>query len=123
MDGITNRGRSPGVVRGASRPSPASWLPRHRRERADHSPLAQKFGPALSKEIRRHSQPAGTTWLLDETYVNIHGTSHYQYRGVTSDGQVLDCWLSRTRDPAAAGAFFRRTISSPECLPPTRGHG
>jgi transposase-like protein len=59
----------------------------------------------------------GTTWLVDETYVNIHGTSHYLYRGVTSDGQVLDRWLSRTRDPAAAGAFFRRTISSTECLP------
>jgi transposase-like protein len=30
---------------------------------------------------------------------------------------VLDCWLSRTRDLAAAEAFFRRTISSTGCTP------
>jgi len=37
------------------------------------------------------------------------------YRGVDQDGQVLDCWLSRTRDLAAALAFFRGTISSTGC--------
>ena len=42
---------------------------------------------------------------------------HYLYRGVDQDGQVLDCWLSRTRDLAAALAFFRRTISSTGCMP------
>ena len=30
---------------------------------------------------------------------------------------MLDCWLSRTRDLAAAEAFFRRTINSTECMP------
>jgi putative transposase len=49
------------------------------------------------------------TWLDDETYVKILGKWHYLYRGV--DGQVLDCWLSATRDLAAALAFFRRTTS------------
>ena len=53
-----------------------------------------------------------TTWLVDETYVNILGKWQYLYRGVDSEGQVLDCWLSQTRDLAAAEAFFRRTISS-----------
>ena len=42
---------------------------------------------------------------------------HYLYRGVDLDGQVLDCWLSRTRDLAAALAFFRRTIGSTGCTP------
>ena len=77
----------------------------------------QKFGPALSEEIRRYRKPVGTTWLVDETYVRIRGRWHYLYRGVDSDGQVLDCWLSRTRDLAAAQAFFRRTISSTGCAP------
>jgi transposase, IS6 family len=72
----------------------------------------QKFGSALSDEIRRHRKPVSTTWLVDETYVKIQGRWHYLYRGVDSDGQVLDCWLSRTRDLAAAMAFFRRTIAS-----------
>src|SRR3954452_5218321 len=33
----------------------------------------QKFGPALSDEIRRHRKPVGTTGLVDETYVRIQG--------------------------------------------------
>src|ERR671932_145111 len=77
----------------------------------------QKFGPALSEEIRRYRKPVSTTWLVDETYVKILGRWHYLYRGVDSEGQVLDCWLSQTRDLAAAGAFFRRTISSTGCTP------
>src|ERR671938_257922 len=77
----------------------------------------QKFGPALFDEIRRHRKPLSTTWLVDETYVKIQGTWHYLYRGIDLDGQVLDCWLSRTRDLAAAEAFFRRTISSTGCTP------
>ena len=77
----------------------------------------QKFGPALAQEVRRHCKPAGTTWLVDETYVKIRGIWNYVYRGIDSDGQVLDCWLSRTRDLAAAEAFFRRTIGSTECTP------
>src|SRR3954453_23116718 len=77
----------------------------------------QKFGPALAEEIRRYRKPVSTTWLVDETYVKIQGRWHYLYRGVDSEGQVLDCWLSRTRDLAAAEAFFRRTITSTGCTP------
>jgi len=77
----------------------------------------QKFGPALSDEIRRYRKPLSTTWLVDETYVKILGRWHYLYRGVDLDGQVLDCWLSRTRDLPAALAFFRRTIGSTGCTP------
>ena len=72
----------------------------------------QKFGPALADEIRRYRKPVGTTWLVDETYLEIQGKWHYLYRGIGLHGQVLDCWLSRTRDLAAAEAFFRHTISS-----------
>ena len=42
----------------------------------------QKFGPALSEEIRRYRKPVSTTWLVDETYVKILGKWHYLYRGV-----------------------------------------
>jgi IS6 family transposase len=77
----------------------------------------QKFAPALSEEIRRYRKPVSRTWLVDETYLKILGKWHYLYRGVDLDGQVLDCWLSRTRDLAAAIAFFRRTIGSTECTP------
>src|ERR1700716_3194871 len=39
----------------------------------------QKFGPALAQEVRRHRESAGTTWLVDETYVKILGKGQYLY--------------------------------------------
>jgi len=60
-----------------------------------------------------------TTWAVDATYVRILGKSHYLHRGVDEDGQVLDCWLSPTRDLAAAAAFFRN-INSTGCMPDGR---
>ena len=77
----------------------------------------QKFGPGLAAKVHRHRRPVATTWLVDETYVKILGKWHYLYRGVDQAGQVLDCWLSRTRDLAAVEAFFRRSISSTDCTP------
>src|SRR6266852_9745188 len=77
----------------------------------------QKFGPALADAVRRHRKTLITTWLVDEMYVKILGKWHYLYRGVDLDGQVLDCWLSATRDLSAAEAFFRRTIASTGCVP------
>jgi hypothetical protein len=66
----------------------------------------QKFGPALSDQIRRCRKPVSTTWLVDETYVKIRHEWHYLFRGVDGDGQVLDCWLSRTRELAAAESLL-----------------
>jgi putative transposase len=77
----------------------------------------QKFGPALSEEIRGYSKPVSTTWPVDQTDVKIRGTWHYLYRGIEHEGQVLDGGLSRTRDLAAAEAFFRRTLRSTGCTP------
>jgi transposase-like protein len=48
----------------------------------------QKFGPALSEEIRRYRQTVSTTWLVDETYAKIRGRWHDLYRGSDQDGQV-----------------------------------
>jgi transposase, IS6 family len=58
----------------------------------------QKLGPALAEAVRQHRKTPVTTWLVDETYVKILGKWRYIYRGVDFDGQVLDCWLSATRD-------------------------
>ena len=77
----------------------------------------QKFGPALADAVRQHRNRPVTTWLVDETYVRILAKWHYLYRGVDLDGQVLDCWLSATRDLPAAEAFFRRAIASTGCTP------
>src|SRR5205807_5882994 len=77
----------------------------------------QKFGPAFAEVVRRHRRTPVTTWLVDETYVKILGKWHYLYGGVALGAQVLDGWLSATRDLPSADAFFRRTIASSQCTP------
>ena len=77
----------------------------------------QLFAPLYQDAARPHRHTVGRRWAVDETYVKIQGRWHYLYRGVDQDGQVLDGWLSRTRDLAAAEAFFRRTIRSTGCTP------
>jgi transposase-like protein len=77
----------------------------------------QKFGPPLATEVQRQRRRVLSTSLVDETYVKILGKWHYLYRGIDLDGQVLDCWLSATRDLPSAEAFFRQTIGSTQCVP------
>jgi len=77
----------------------------------------QKFGRLCpGRSAGAGSQWARRGWRTRRTW-KILGKWHYLYRGVDQDGQVLDCWLSRTRDLAAAEAFFRRTINSTGCVP------
>src|SRR6266851_7289717 len=104
----------------APRPSalPASWLIAASTSADGRSCAGSRSsGRLCPRRIRRYRKPVSTTWLVDGTYVKILGKCHYLYRGVDHDGQVLECWLSRTRDLAAAEAFFRRAIASTGCMP------
>jgi transposase-like protein len=47
---------------------------------------------------------------VDETYVKVAGVWRYVYRAVDQYGQVLDVWLSRRRDVAAATRFFTAVL-------------
>ena len=55
---------------------------------------------------------AGRSWRVDETYVKIRGQWVYLYRAVDRDGNTVDFRLSRTRDVAAAKAFFRKALKT-----------
>ncbi len=67
-----------------------------------------KLSPLLSETLRkrRHSS-VGTSWYVDETYVNVQGRWQYRYRAIDRDGHLVDVCPSDTRDLAAAEAFFR----------------
>ena len=47
----------------------------------------------------------GDRWFVDETYVKVAGVWRYVYRAVDQSGQVIDVYLSRHRDLAAAQRF------------------
>jgi len=47
---------------------------------------------------------------VDETYVKVAGVWRYVYRAVDQFGQVIDVYLSRHRDLAAAQRFFEDAV-------------
>ena len=75
----------------------------------DHVTLyrwVQRFTPLLIDAARPVRHLAGDRWFVDETYVKVAGVWRYVYRAVDQFGQVIDIYVSRPRDLAAARRFF-----------------
>lgn len=69
----------------------------------------------LAAEIRRkrvHHMRAYThwRWFLDEVYVRINGEMRYLWRAVGHEGEVLESFVTKTRDKAAALNFIRKAM-------------
>jgi putative transposase len=74
-----------------------------------------RFGPMFAAEIRRKrsSQMRQVTqrrWHLDEVYVKINGQLHYLWRAVDHEGEVLESFVTKTRDKAAALKFIKAAM-------------
>jgi transposase-like protein len=66
-----------------------------------------KFGPLFAAEIRkkRVSQMRAYSngqWHLDEVFVKINGETHYLWRAVNHDGDILESFVTKRRDCKAA---------------------
>jgi transposase-like protein len=59
----------------------------------------------------------GRRWSVDETYIRIAGVWCYAYRAIDADDQVIDVYVSLTRDQEAAMAFFRRALQETTVTP------
>ena len=53
----------------------------------------------------------GDRWFVDETYVKVAGTWRYVYRAVDQHGQVIDVYVSKHRNIAAARRFFTPAVA------------
>jgi transposase-like protein len=49
-------------------------------------------------------------WHLDEVFVKTKGKTHYLWRAVDHEGEVLESFVRKRRDRRAALKFLRRTI-------------
>ena len=72
-----------------------------------------RFGPMFAAEIRRKRvdrMRAFTHWRwhLDEVFVKINGQTHYLWRAVDHEGEVLESYVTKTRDKAAALKFIEQ---------------
>ncbi len=66
---------------------------------------------------RLHRRRVGSRWAVDETYIRMAGGWVYAYRAIDEHSQVIDVYLSETRDTAAARAFFAQAIARTDVRP------
>jgi len=74
-----------------------------------------RFGPIFAADIRRQrvSRMRGFRpwkWHLDEVYVKVNGEMHYLWRAVDLEGEVLESYVTKTRDKDAALRFMKKTL-------------
>ena len=72
----------------------------------------QRFTPLLIDAARPCRHSVGDRWFVDETYVKVAGVWRYVYRAVDQYSQVIDVYVSKRRDLAAARTFFTMVLSS-----------
>ena len=49
-------------------------------------------------------------WHLEEVFVRINGERHYLWRAVDHEGEVLESYVTKTRDKTAALAFLKKAL-------------
>ncbi len=83
-----------------------------------------RFGPMFAADIRRQRVSAMRgfrhwRWHLDEVFVKINGETHYLWRAVDHEGEVLESYVTKTRDKQAALRFMQKALKrhgSPEAI-------
>jgi putative transposase len=75
-----------------------------------------RFGPMFAAEICkrrvRHRNYSRWRWHLDEMFVRINGETHYLWRAVDHEGEVLEVFATKRRDREAALRFLKRAMRS-----------
>ncbi|MDV4145840.1 MULTISPECIES: IS6 family transposase [Roseobacteraceae] len=74
-----------------------------------------RFGPLFASEIRKRRvyqmrSHSNWRWHLDEVFVKINGEQHYLWRAVDHEGEVLESYVTKRRDRAAAYKFLRKAM-------------
>ncbi len=71
-----------------------------------------KFGSKYANRLKRKHRGYGDTFFIDEVFIKIDGKQHYLWRAVDQDGEVIDVYLQKRRDGAAAKRFFKRLLKT-----------
>ena len=74
-----------------------------------------RFGPMFAGDIRRQriSHMRGFRhwrWHLDEMYVKLNGEKVYLWRAVDHEGEILESYVTKTRDKSAALGFMKKAL-------------
>ena len=73
-----------------------------------------RFGPMFAAAIRkrrvRQRSFSSWCWHLDEVFVKINGETHYLWRAVDHESEVLEVFATKRRDRRAALNFLNRVL-------------
>ena len=74
-----------------------------------------RFGPIFASEIRKKRAQRLRVWPqwqwhLDEMFVKISGEMHYLWRAVDHEREVLEAYVTKTRNRKAALKFLRKAM-------------
>jgi putative transposase len=74
-----------------------------------------RFGTYFAHKIRKRrsegmKQSPQWQWHLDEVFVKIRGQTHYLWRAVDHEGEVLESFVTKTRDKASALKFISKAM-------------
>jgi putative transposase len=73
-----------------------------------------RFGPLFASEIRKRRVQrrhfSRWRWHLDEVFVKINGKTHYLWRAVDHEGEVLEVFVTKRRNREAALSFLKRAM-------------
>jgi putative transposase len=76
-----------------------------------------KFGQTYATALRRRRPRPGDKWHLDEVFLKLNGQTHYRWRAVDQDGNVLDILVQSRRNKHAAKKFFRKLLKGLQYVP------
>ena len=62
------------------------------------------------KRASRMRSYSNWQWHLDEVFVKINGETHYLWRAVDHEGEVLESYVTKRRDRKAALIFLRKSM-------------
>jgi putative transposase len=72
------------------------------------------FGPMFATEIRKYRIRkecySHWRWHLDEVFMRINGETHYLWRAVDHEGEVLEVFATKRRDRKAALRFMKAAL-------------
>ena len=73
-----------------------------------------RFGSLFAADIRKrrvdYRSYSNWRWHLDEVFVRINGETHYLWRAVDHEGEVLEVFVTERRDRRAALQFLKRAM-------------
>ena len=76
-----------------------------------------RFGPLFAADIKRQriNRMRGFRrwrWHLDEMFVKIDGETHYLWRAVDQEGEILESYVTKKRDKKAALRFMKKALKN-----------